>query len=85
MKTPPKLSDYGAISKEEEERDPSFDADNAYYLKDSVSLTPQQRIKKFCLVAVPVLVAVVIVGGAALFLLRDFTHLYPGKPDTFDF
>ena len=79
MKTPSKLSEYGAISTQEEEGDRSFDADNAYYLKGDVSLTPQQRIRKIVVVTVPILLALLIVGGAALFILRDFTHLYPGK------
>lgn len=67
---------YGAV--EEGEADKSFDEKNTYYLKEK-TLTGDQKIRKLTAVAVPILIAVVIVGGAALFLLKDFGSLYPGR------
>jgi len=73
---------YGSI--EESENAPlnrTFDADHAYYLKDGsrAPLTFKQRLRKYSLIAVPLLAAVLIIGGAAFFLLRNFNHLYPGS------
>jgi len=71
---------YGAIEGAEQgEVDHSFDADNLRFLPDEdENLSKAQRVRKYLLVAVPILVAILVVGGAALFLLRDFSHLYPG-------
>jgi len=78
---------YGAVEGNEAEDptaavDSSFDASDTYYLpgvgSGGRSLTPSQRIRKCLLVAVPLLAAAFIVGGAAFFLLRDFNNLYPG-------
>lgn len=78
MKVPNKLPDYGAVATTEEgEPDRSFDADNAYYLKDSSSntrLSPQQRFRKLIVVAVPIVLAIFIIGGAAFLILRT---VYP--------
>ena len=75
-----KLPNYGAVASagsvdEEHAVDQSFDAANTYYLTDNSRWT----IKKMFLIAVPILAAAMIVGGFALFLLRDFSHLYPGR------
>lgn len=74
-------TNYGSVEASENTAvDQPFDADNAYYLKGSASrLTREQRMRKALLVAVPILAAILIVGGAALFLFRDFNHLYPGQ------
>lgn len=56
-----------------------YNIDNTYYLGET-SLTPQQRRKKCIYSVVPLLMAVLIVGGAAAYLLRDFSHLYPTSP-----
>jgi len=68
---------YGAVDKGEtnEPEDAAFDAENTYYLKDSGR---RLTLKKMMLIAVPILAAILIMGGAALFLYRDFNHLYPG-------
>jgi hypothetical protein len=76
------LPSYGAVkaSGDDAAVDRSFNADNAYYLKDGErNLTFQQRLKKLAMVVVPLLTAALIIGGAAVFLLRDFNHLYPGR------
>ena len=76
-----KLPSYGAIasrgSNDEEQAvaDQSFDAAHTYYLQNNTPWT----MKKVLLIAVPILAAVMIVGGFAFFLLRDFNHLYPGR------
>jgi len=71
-----KLPNYGAVADEENAKlDQAFDPSNTYYLQDQTRWT----LKKILLVVVPILGAVLIVGGFALFLLRDFSHLYPGQ------
>jgi hypothetical protein len=58
--------------------DDPFDADPTYYLKHNPhnSRWTTQRIWNLVL---PLLVAGLLIGGAALFLLRDFSNLYPGQ------
>ena len=72
-----KDKNYGAIN--DVEVDSGFDETNTYYLKGAsdTPLTFHQRLRKALLVAVPLIAAVLIIGGATLFLLRDFSHLYP--------
>lgn len=69
------LPSYGAIVDNGADKDQSFDAENTYYLGQTTRWT----FKKMMLVAVPILGAILIVGGFALFLLKDFNHLYPGR------
>jgi hypothetical protein len=58
---------YGAIP---------YNIDNTYYLGETTMTADQRRVKLInCLV--PIVAAFLIVGGAAFFLLRDFSHLYP--------
>ena len=64
-------ANYGAV---ENQTDHEFDG---RYLEEP-TLSREERMKKLFLTAVPILAAVLIVGGAALFLLRDFDNLYPG-------
>jgi hypothetical protein len=71
------IPDYGSTMspiEPKEDMDSSFDP---RYLKGD-SLTPAQRWRKILLLGVPIIAALLIVGGAALFLLRDFGNLYPG-------
>jgi hypothetical protein len=73
------LTDHSYVSARGED-DPSenfFDADQTYYLKETMS--PQQRWRKCMLATFPILVAVLIVGGLGFLLFRDFGHLYPGR------
>ena len=53
-----------------------YNIDNTYYLGET-TMTPQQRRKKLLNCLVPLVAAFLIVGGAAAYLLRDFSHLYP--------
>ena len=71
---------YGSVEDQAatEAKDEAFDEKNAYYLKET-TLTREQKIRKCTAVAVPLLAAVLLVGGAALYLLRDFDLLYPGR------
>lgn len=55
--------------------DDPYDSEQTYYLKDTRPWTSQRIWNLF----LPLLVAVLLVGGAALFLLRDFGTLYPGQ------
>jgi hypothetical protein len=62
--------------------DRSFDAESAYYLKESLAgapLTLRQRTRKLLSIGFPILVAIIIMGGFAWYLLRDFNNLYPGR------
>ena len=58
--------------------DSLFDADQTYYLKNGHhnSQWTAQRIWNLLL---PLIFAALLIGGAAMFLLRDFSHLYPGE------
>jgi len=73
-----KLPSYGAVASPKDEEanavDQSFDAANTYYLRN----TTRWSFKKVMLIVVPIIGAALIIGGFALFLLRDFSHLYPG-------
>lgn len=76
---PDLVPDYGStMSPIEPEGDASFDTDNMYYVKP-VILTPAQRWRKLLLLGVPIIAALLIIGSAAFFLLRDFGNLYPGS------
>jgi hypothetical protein len=59
----------------DDEHDSAFQEGNTYYLKNSAPLS----VKKVLLSIVPILGAVLLMGGIVLFLLRDFNHLYPGR------
>lgn len=64
---PPPPQSYGAIP---------YNIDNTYYLGETTMTADQRRVKLInCLV--PIVAAFLIVGGAAMYLLRDFSHLYP--------
>ena len=69
-------ANYGSV--EEEVSDQAFDERNTYYLKEA-KLTREQKLRKLSAVAVPILAAILLVGGAALYLLKDFNILYPGR------
>jgi hypothetical protein len=65
---------YGSV--DDDAADRSFDVSETYYLKES-QLTPGEKRKKCIAMLLPILLAIVIMGGAAALLLKDFAHLYP--------
>ena len=67
------MSNYGSLEGQEEGK--SFDG---RYLNET-QLSPEERRRKCVLVAVPLITAILIIGGFALFLLRNFDMLYPGR------
>jgi hypothetical protein len=76
---------YGSVEDQNTARDPELDTadaapvtdfDAAYYLKDTQPFWNARRLGNLL---VPLLVAALIMGGAAAFLLRDFGTLYPGS------
>lgn len=78
-----KQSNYGAVSNTNEvdnieqhhhDDNDTFDANTTYYLKD----TNRWTFRKLISLTVPLLGAVLILGGAVWYLLSDFNHLYPG-------
>jgi hypothetical protein len=81
MSTKQNTSTYGSIPKSEEgipqaqQQSDFFDSDSTYYLKDDRKWTYQKMVST----AIPLIGAVLIIGGAVVFLLRDFNHLYPGR------
>ena len=70
-----------ANDKDEEDGNGNFNEDSLRYLPSGEwsSLTTQQKIQKCLLLGCPILVALVIVGGAAYYLARNFGFLYPGE------
>jgi len=69
---------YGSVNDDDQvAADRSFDENQAYYLKER-QLTREQKIRKFSACAIPILAAILIIGGAAFYLLKDFNSLYPG-------
>jgi hypothetical protein len=72
------LPSYGAVSKEDPDRmeaDRPFDANQTYYLRDESRWTT----RRIMLVLIPILAAILIMGGISWFLFEDFGHLYPGR------
>lgn len=72
------LPSYGAVSKEDPDSmaaDRPFDANQTYYLRDESRWTT----RRIMLVLVPILAAILIMGGISWFLFEDFGHLYPGR------
>jgi hypothetical protein len=76
---------YGSVEDKPATRDPELDTadaapatdfDAAYYLKQPQQCWNAQRLWNLLM---PLVVAALIVGGAAAFLLRDFGNLYPGS------
>eukprot|EP00529_Nitzschia_sp_RCC80_P033945 CAMPEP_0113485660 /NCGR_PEP_ID=MMETSP0014_2-20120614/24597_1 /TAXON_ID=2857 /ORGANISM="Nitzschia sp." /LENGTH=204 /DNA_ID=CAMNT_0000379311 /DNA_START=138 /DNA_END=752 /DNA_ORIENTATION=- /assembly_acc=CAM_ASM_000159 len=54
------------------------ETDLLYVTSQSRPLTPEEKRMKIIKIAVPIVVAMILIGGFALFLLRGFTDLYPG-------
>mmetsp|Transcript_8022 Transcript_8022/g.12560 ORF Transcript_8022/g.12560 Transcript_8022/m.12560 type:complete len:160 (-) Transcript_8022:905-1384(-) len=67
---------YGSI--EGGESDAAFDLTDTYYLGEGET-SPESRRKRYVSIGITFFVALLIVGGAAYFLSRDFGHLYPGS------
>lgn len=55
----------------------SFQEANMYFLKEKPA-SREEKIRKLILVGVPVFVAIIFMGGLAVWLLQDFNNLYPG-------
>ena len=72
------LTSYGSVPTtiETVEQGTGFQEGSVYYLKEK-TLTSKERFQKLVLVAVPLAVSLLIVGGAAYFLTRGFDSLYP--------
>jgi hypothetical protein len=65
---------YGTIPIQDEVADSSFDADQAYYLKE----TSRPQWRRRILGGLPLLAALLIMGGVSYLLYRSFDRLYPG-------
>ena len=63
--------------------DPLFDTDPTYYLKhgrhNNHNNNDRWTTQRIWSLLLPLLIAGLLIGGAALFLLRDFSNLYPGQ------
>ncbi len=64
---------------DEEAVDRSFDADHTYYLKSESNLSFQQKLRKYGVAAVPILLAALMLGFFTLYLLRNLSILYPAR------
>jgi hypothetical protein len=75
---------YGSVNETPggggEDVDHFKETDLLYYKEKQPS--KQERIMKIVKIAVPMIIAVVLIGGLAWFLLRDFGQLYPGPAGT---
>lgn len=76
---------YGAIPQQDPDitttntpavADRSFDGNNVYYLKEP-DLPLHRRVRKAFLVALPLIISAVIMGGFAFYLYRHFNKFYP--------
>jgi len=70
-------TNYGAIKTTTDEEDAtgdSFDPDQERYIRDT---SPPLTFGRFAALAIPILGAVLIVGGATLLILKS--HMYPGR------
>jgi hypothetical protein len=72
-----KVSTTATTTAEEDPSESDFQEVDTYYLKPS-PLSRSEKLKKLLVIGVPILAAVIIVGGAASLLFKDFDHLYPG-------
>jgi hypothetical protein len=74
-----KPRNYGAVTVTDDQQshllDNEFNADNAYYLKETQTWT----VRKIAMLLVPLCGAALIIGGAVWYLTADFNHLYPGR------
>lgn len=61
----------------EEEQQQHFQETNLLYYKGR-TLSQQEKTAKLIKIAVPIVIAILLIGGLAWFLLGDFGHLYPG-------
>jgi hypothetical protein len=73
---------YGSVPEDQEGADTSVDENNfketdLLYYKGR-TLSQKEKTVKIIKIALPVLVAVLLIGTLAWFLLSDFGHLYPG-------
>lgn len=77
------LTSYGSVptTVETVEQGTGFQEGSVYYLKEK-SLTPKEKFQKLVRVAVPLAIALLVLGGFAYFLTRGFDSLYPapGEP-----
>lgn len=69
---------YGSIedSKVDGSDDVGFDEESAYYLKSTDPASV--RLRRVVRGSIPIMIAILIIGGAAYFLTKDFSFLYPG-------
>jgi hypothetical protein len=60
--------------------DDAFDTDQTYYLRNGNHYRTQRwTAQRIWNLLFPLLIAGLLMGGAALYLFHDFSHLYPGQ------
>ena len=73
---------YGSVSNDEESGASSdnknFDEKNLYYVKEDEQ-TKRERAAKAIKLAVPIIIAVFLIGGLAFMLFHNFAYFYPGR------
>ena len=73
---------YGSVNNDEESGattdSKSFDESNLYFMKDEDLSKKEKGVKVFKL-AVPIIIAVLLIGGLAFLMFHNFAHFYPGR------
>ena len=69
---------YGSVNTDEEGGAKEFDESNLYYMKEDDLTTKDKALKAFKL-AVPIIIAGLLVGVLAFMLFHNFAFLYPGR------
>ena len=71
----------GGAGPDDDALEQSFNADHTYYLQSGSNLTLKQKLRKYSVAAVPIVLAALIVGFFTLYLLRNLSSLYPSRGD----
>ena len=74
---------YGSVNTDEESGDTSgnnksFDESELYYMKDG-DLSKKEKTVKAIKLAVPIVIAIMLIGGLAFLLFHNFAYFYPGR------
>jgi len=73
---------YGSVNTDEESGatggNKNFDESNLYFIKEDES-TKKDKVVKAIKLAIPIFLAVLLIGGLAFMLFNNFAYFYPGR------
>jgi len=73
---------YGSVNNDEESQatggNKNFDESNLYYVKED-ELTVREKVVKTFKLAVPIIIAILLIGGLSFMLFHNFEYFYPGR------